>query len=271
MCFERVLNLKKSNTIKHLMMAAMLCVSTLVAAGDEFFSLPVEDRLGDHVPVLKNQKSNEAINLILIPGGNAGTGEIKNGLPTSQNFLVRSRGDFDSAGFNTYVLFRAKSVAPDVMSTTYRNEKAHMVEIQSLINHIKTHNKGPIWLVGTSMGTISATTAAIQLSDANLKGVVLTSSVTRQAPGHLAKQNLDQIKLPVLMIHHEADACFACIPKEAQELFKKFSNSNKKDFFMVTGGGQPSGDPCQSLHWHGFIGIEKTVTSQMIRWINSNS
>jgi hypothetical protein len=40
---------------------------------------------------------------------------------------------------------------------------------------------------------------------------------------------------------------------------------------MFTGGGPASGDPCQNQHWHGFIGIENNVTSQIIKWIKSNS
>jgi len=90
------------------------------------------------------------------------------------------------------------------MATTYRNDKEHMKEIQSLIKHIASNNSGPIWLVGTSMGTISAASAVLQLTNSNIKGLVLTASVTNKAPGNLASQNLQEIKLPVLMMHHEA-------------------------------------------------------------------
>lgn len=253
--------------MKYLFAVAVIFMSFLSSAEEKFFNLPIDSRSNDYIPIVQNKKSNEAINLILIPGGNAGTSEIKNGMPSSQNFLVRSRGDFDTAGFNTYVLFRAKSVAPNVMATTYRNDKEHMREIQSLINHIASTNSGPIWLVGTSMGTISATTAALQLTNSNLKGLVLTASVTNKAPGNLGSQSLQEIKLPVLMIHHEADACLACVPNEARDLFMNFKNSPQKNFKMFAGGGPVSGDPCQNQHWHGFIGIESQVTAHIVKWI----
>jgi pimeloyl-ACP methyl ester carboxylesterase len=256
--------------MKRYLVAALMLLCSFASAEEQLFNLPIEGRSSDHVPVLQNKKSNDAINLILIPGGNAGTGEVKNGLPTSRNFLVRSRGDFAAAGFNSYVLFRAKSVAPNVMATTYRNDKEHIKEIQSLIRYITDTSNGPIWLVGTSMGTISATAAALQLLSPKIMGIVLTASVTQHAPGHLASQKLQDIKLPVLMIHHESDACFACVPSEAKELFKNFSNATKKQFSMVTGGGPVSGDPCQNQHWHGFVGIESSVTSQIIQWIKDN-
>ena len=195
--------------MKRILATALIFLCSLASAKEQLINLPIYGQPNDNIPILQNKKTNNAINLILIPGGNAGTGEIKNGLPSSQNFLVRSRGDFDAAGFNTYVLFRAKSVAPNAMATTYRNDKEHMKEIQSLIKHIASNNSGPIWLVGTSMGTISAASADLQLTNSNIKGLVLTASVTNKAPGNLASQNLQEIKLPVLMMHHEADACFA--------------------------------------------------------------
>ena len=253
--------------MKNIFAISLIFLCSLAFAEKQLINLPIDGRPNDHIPILQNKKTNDAINLILIPGGNSGTGEIKNGIPSSQNFLVRSRGDFDSAGFNTYILFRAKSVAPNAMATTYRNDKEHMREIQSLIKHITSNNSGPIWLVGTSMGTISAISAALQLTNSNIKGLVLTASITKKAPGNLASQSLQEIKLPVLMIHHEADACFACIPTEAKYLFMNFKNSQNKDFKMFGGGGPVSGDPCNNQHWHGFIGIESQVTAHIVKWI----
>ena len=256
--------------MKNLILIAMIFMCSLAYPQELLIKLSIEGRVNDHLPVLQNKKDNNAVNLILIPGGNAGTGEVVNGFPSSRNFLVRTRYDFSAAGFNTYILFRAKSVAANLMATTYRNDKEHVKEIQSLINHIATTNSGPIWLVGTSMGTISATTAALQLANSQVKGLVLTASVTNHAPGNLASQRLEDIKLPVLMIHHDADACFACIPSEAKNLFVNFKNSQRKDFLMVKGGGPVSGDACQNLHWHGFIGVERQVTSYIVDWIKSN-
>ena len=253
--------------MKNILAIALIFLCSLAFAEEQLINLPIDGRSNDHIPILQNKKTNDAINLILIPGGNAGTGEIKNGIPSSQNFLVRSRGHFDAAGFNTYVLFRAKSVAPNAMATSYRNDKEHMREIQSLIKHITSNNSGPIWLVGTSMGTISATSAVLQLANSNIKGLVLTASILNTAPGNLASQSLQEIKLPVLMIHHEADACFACVPTEAKALFMNFKNSQNKDFKMFGGGGPVSGDPCNNQHWHGFIGIESQVTAHIVKWI----
>lgn len=242
-----------------------------VHAQEVLLNFPIEGRQGDTAPVLQKISSPGAVNLLLIPGGNAGTGELVNGIPSSLNFLVRSREDFQAAGLNTFILFRAKSVAPGPMSTTYRNTKEHLAEIRALFNHIVSSTEGPIFLVGTSMGTISATQGAINLDHPRLKGLLLTASVTKVAPGNLATQNLKGIKMPVMMVHHESDQCFACVPKEAKELSNGFVSASSTEFFMVSGGGPAVGDPCQNQHWHGFIGIEKSVTSLAIDWIKRKS
>jgi len=238
-------------------------------AQEQLLQLPIEERLTDSAPVLQYIASSDAVNLILIPGGNAGTGEVKSGVPSSLNFLVRSRSGFQSAGFNTFILFRAKSVNPNAMSTTYRADKAHLKEIESLVNYVSSKTSGPIWIVGTSMGTISATSAALNIQNSKLKGLVLTASVTRHAPGNLGSINLKEIKIPVLMVHHADDQCFACVPNEAKDLFGKLSGSAKKEFQMVSGGGPAMGDPCQNQHWHGFLGIEEKVVDQISQWIKT--
>jgi hypothetical protein len=257
--------------MKYLILAFMLFCNLNLFANEKLFNLPIEGRADNYAPTLQNAHSNGAVNLILIPGGNAGTGAVSNGVPSSRNFLVRSRNYFTSQGFNTFVIFRSKSTDANIMATTYRNTDEHANELKSLINHIGTLNKNPIWIIGTSMGTISTTTAALKISNPQIKGLVLTASVTNKAPGNLSDQALDGIKLPVLMIHHESDACFACVPMEAMRLFDKFTNAPRKEFYMVKGGGPVSGDPCQNQHWHGFIGIEEAVTSQIASWIKANS
>ena len=249
----------------------LLFFSALAFGQEKLINMPIEGRQDDFAPVLENLVAPSAINLLLIPGGNAGTGEVINGMPTSQNFLVRSRQDFQGSGFNTFILFRPKSVAPGSMSFNYRIQQSHLEEIKSLINYISKNTSGPIWIVGTSMGTISAASAAINIDNPRVKGIVLTASVTRDAPGNLYSQSLSKIMVPVLMIHHETDQCFACVPSEAKELIHDFKSSPKKEFLMVGGGGPPSGDPCQNKHWHGFVGIENKVTKDISDWIKKNN
>lgn len=241
--------------------------ASLANAQERLVELAVEGSTSDSIPVLQNIKPDALTNIILIPGGNAGTGELINGIPSSLNLLVRSRQFFQNNGFNTFILFRARSVTASAMSTTYRADGRHLNEINSLINHIAKLSTRPIWIIGTSMGSISATQAALGIFNKNFRGIVLTSSVTRQAPGNLSSIDLNQIDKPLLIIHHKQDACFACVPSEALAAFKSIKNSNTREFLMLDGGGPPKGDPCQNQHWHGFIGMEEEVIGRISAWI----
>jgi hypothetical protein len=128
----------------------------------------------------------------------------------------------------------------------------------------------PIWLVGTSRGSISAAAAAIAFGNEELAGMVLTSSVTSiQKPGAVPYQALETIRIPVLILHHERDACSVCSPQEVARITRGLKNATVKKEVFVNGGGGPTGDPCEAFHWHGFIGMEKEAVDIVAEWIKS--
>jgi alpha-beta hydrolase superfamily lysophospholipase len=52
--------------------------------------------------------------------------------------------------------------------------------VRALIAALREDAPVPVWLVGTSMGTVSAANAAARLMTGGPDGLVLTSTVTRQ-------------------------------------------------------------------------------------------
>jgi hypothetical protein len=36
---------------------------------------------------------------------------------------------------------------------------------------------------------------------------------------------------------------------------------------MMDGGSGPRGNPCEALHWHGYIGMERDAVSAIADWI----
>jgi hypothetical protein len=40
---------------------------------------------------------------------------------------------------------------------------------------------------------------------------------------------------------------------------------------MVSGGDNPTGDPCEAMHYHGFIGKEKEAVAMITDWIRKPS
>ncbi len=202
--------------------------------------------------------------IVLLPGGDSGVGRVKDGEPGSGNFLVRSREIFREAGFNVVVAFRPSDLKE--LDYRYRTGREHMGELEKVVDFAAREFGKPVWLVGTSRGTVSGTAAAIALGP-KVAGLVLTSSVTSRAPGAVPSQDIGSIKVPVLVVHHQRDACRICVPEEARRMASGFRSAPVRKFVMIEGGSDPEGDPCEARHWHGFINYEKETVKLITDWI----
>ena len=205
--------------------------------------------------------------VLLFPGGGGGFGKVEDGKATSNNFLVRSAPYFTANGFNV-AIFGRPSDSED-LDYADRISDTHMADVRKVLDFVKTRSAAPVWIVGTSRGTISATATAIHVQG-DIAGLVLTSSVVNyKKPGAVPKQDLAAIKVPVLVFHHSKDACIHCRPDEVPAAFKGFRNAPVKKLIFVDGGANPTGDVCAGQHWHGFIGMEKEAVDTLSGWIGS--
>ena len=205
--------------------------------------------------------------LLLFPGGGGGFGKVEGGKAMSNNFLVRSVPHFLAHGFNVAIFGRPGDA--DELDYADRISAPHMEDVQQVLAFLETQAAVPVWLVGTSRGTISATAAAIRMPE-RVAGLVLTASVVSyKKPGALPRQDLAAIRLPVLIVHHDKDACVLCRPHEVPALLRGLENAPVKKLVMVERGENPVGDPCAALHWHGFIGAEAEVVALIANWIKS--
>jgi hypothetical protein len=81
------------------------------------------------------------------------------------------------------------------------------------------------------------------------------------------QQAIDSLTLPVLVYHHQQDACPITQAHETDWILRKLKNAPIKRQMLVTGGANPSGDACEALHWHGFIGMEARAVADIAAWI----
>jgi hypothetical protein len=218
-----------------------------------------------HLPVYVMTQPDAMATVILLPGGDAGTGQVVDGQPTSKNFLVRSRALFAAQRFNVIVVFRASDLQR--LDYDYRVSATHVQELSAVVRHAKQLSNAPVWLVGTSRGTVSGTAATIAWPPGTVQGLVLTSSVTSNKVGAIATQAIGKLAVPTLVVHHQRDACKICVPHEAARIIDGLKSAPIKKFIMVEGGSDPVGDPCEALHWHGFIHHEKETVELISNWI----
>ncbi len=255
------------------LLGALACCSLLnaqeaapsVAAGQVE---QVATRDGVSVPIYTYWRAEAVATVVLFSGGAGGYGQIgADGWPAGGNFLIRTGKHWAGYPFNIVMVGRP-SDGIDLSLGYVRIGKLHAADNQAIFKAIKRRSPLPIWVVGTSMGTISAAAAAIADREDLLAGLVLTSSITAyKVPGAVPKQDLEKIRVPTLVFHHDSDACWACQPFEARRLAGELMNAPIRKTIMVSGGSGASGDPCEPMHHHGFVGMQDEAVDRIAEWI----
>jgi pimeloyl-ACP methyl ester carboxylesterase len=240
-------------------------VACVASAADHFVN--IDTRPGVHVGYWLMERPDATATVVLLPGGPGGIG-MANGVPTSPNFLVRSRDFFAAAGYNVAIVGKPSDRVE--LDPNFRASAEHVTDLRMVVERLGKNLGKPVWLVGTSLGTISAAAGAIGIDPSSLAGIVLTSSVTggsRTSPVRVASLDLAAIRVPVLVMHHKLDACPSCSAREAPKIVDGLVNAPVKKLVIVEGGGGARGDPCEPMHWHGYIGMEQEAVEIITRWM----
>jgi hypothetical protein len=184
----------------------------------------------------------------------------------SQNFVVRTRQTYVQAGF-VVAIPDAPSDHPQGLDD-FRATGDHATDMGTLIAWLRSKWPGiPVWMIGTSRGTISVANAAARLGGApsGPDGIVLTSTVTAIPQGATDRESVtasvttSNIHVPVALVHHRDDACKASPLDGAQKL----ASDRGWPFHIVT-GGMADGAVCGPLHYHGFEGTEGQVAAPLV-------
>jgi dienelactone hydrolase len=201
---------------------------------------------------------------ILFPGG-AGKTDLERETarkPDRGNFLVRTRQLFAGNGVAAAVM-DAPSDQSGGMEDAFRLSEAHAEDIGKVVADLKKRFPGlPVFLVGTSRGTISAASAGRRLGK-EVDGVVLTATLflaTRAQPG-LSGFDYSSIPSPLLFVHHVEDGCTYTPYASAKQLADRFP------LISVSGGRPPQSKPCEAMSQHGFLGKEAETVDAIAKWL----
>jgi hypothetical protein len=260
------------NIVKLVLAAALFhgIVSALPAsAAEELVTVPTRPGVTQSFYVTMPIGS-PAASLILFTGGNGklrryGPANIRSG-----NFLVRSRDLFVAQGFAVAVI-DAPSDESSGMGDDFRVSNAHRRDIGFVIAWLRQRVQAPVWLVGTSMGTLSAAYGAT-LEPGGPDGVVLTSSVTessRRVRNTVYDARPIDVKIPTLIVHNREDGCVVCPFSDIPDLLGRFKNAPRKQLIAFQGGDPPITDACEALSRHGYLGIETQVVAAIAEWIKA--
>lgn len=243
----------------------------IVAPAADISVKDIATRPGVTQRVLVIKPEHPIASVILFPGGNGLVQIGSDGsLGRGGNFLVRTRDLFARAGLAVAVIDAPSDRVDGPGLQYFRQSADHAVDIEHVIAFLRKEVNAPLWLVGTSRGTVSAANAAIRLAGKGPDGVVLTSTVIGPDRERVPAMDLGAIKVPVLVVHHEGDQCRVCLFSDIKSLMAGLK-STRPELVSFSGGGPPRGNPCEARHYHGFIGIEDDVVKRIADWIKAHS
>lgn len=262
--------LKYGETMKLTFTLCLFFISLSTQAA-ELITLNTRERVQQKFILIKPEKPVASV--ILFAGGHGmldlqGSSDINWG---KNNFLVRTRDLFVEQGFIVAVVDAPSDHQEKPgMLFGFRDSDEHITDIDHVVSYLKKQANLPVWLIGTSRGTESAATIAIE-SKQKPHGLILTSSMSVENDKGTAvtEMDLEKIKMPTLIVAHEDDGCHVTPPEGAQEIKEMLTNTEKVEVQMFTGGDE-TGKPCKAMSFHGFLEIEEKVVTAISKFIKSN-
>jgi pimeloyl-ACP methyl ester carboxylesterase len=206
--------------------------------------------------------------ILLMFAGGDGTVSFSGGqiVHMNGNFLMRTEQLWLAQGFGFATIGSSSSLLGQ------RHTPAYAAIIAAAVDYARSRGgNAPVWLVGTSMGSIAAANGAAHLPG-RVAGVVLTSSVAAQnrASGETVfDSDLGAIAIPALVVSNKGDTCPVAGPGFAPNILAALARAPKKEVIYVE-SNQLQSDPCEAMSPHGYLGIEGDVVQRISTWIRAN-
>jgi alpha-beta hydrolase superfamily lysophospholipase len=185
------------------------------------------------------------------------------------NFLFQIRNALANAGL---LLVFPDAPSDRSRGLDNRTDADHANDIRQVILAVKKRADLPVFVIGTSRGTVSTTNLASRNDPALVKGLILTSTIMERAKNKqhsVFDTKLAEIRVPVLAVAHKDDACYVTPASSVPRLLRALVNVPRKDSVVLSGGKPAESDPCDAKSAHGYFGIEGQAVKTMTTWIDS--
>ena len=206
--------------------------------------------------------------IVMLPGG---SGDVGLTGPTDirhdDNFVVRTRARWARRGFTVLI--------PDTIGHAnlrgLRSSPGYASLVNDLVELAHRQVTSPVFLLGTSQGSIAAMNAAAHATAGSIAGVVLTESVSVMGgSGETVFSASPQlVRAPALIVANRDDRCNVAPPAAAAQIARARTMSRNVRVLMVAGGSKVSAKDCGSLTPHGYYGIEDQVVAKISRWMDA--
>jgi pimeloyl-ACP methyl ester carboxylesterase len=236
-------------------------------AGERVVDIPLAD--GDHQRVLYATPQHPLATIVMLPGGAGDVGVERDGdVRHDDNFVVRTRGMWVAKNYAVLI--------PDTIDHAnlrgMRSSPAYASLVEKLIKFAHTQAPGPVFLLGTSQGSIAAMNGAAHAAPGVIAGVVLTESVSRIGGSHetVFSANPQDVRAAALVVANRDDKCDVAPPQDAPTIAAAMTHAQNVKVVVVAGGVYRSRKTCGSLTPHGYYGIEGSVVDAISNWMRAH-
>lgn len=253
---------------KFSILAVLIFLSNAAQAAERVETIPTRPGITQGLYVVTPQAKPWATAILYV--GGQGNIALKPKGPTSElgNFLMRIRPQLRKAGMLL--------IYPDTPSDksgygNFRSSPRHAEDARAIIAWAHKQSDAPVFVIGTSRGSISTAYIASQIDPKSIAGIILTSSVTRKSRtlGAIDSDMLKAIRVPTLVMANKGDKCFASPPDDVPFLLDGLKNVPRKDKAILSGGKPAIADDCEGKAAHGFFGLENESAKTMVDWMKS--
>jgi hypothetical protein len=181
------------------------------------------------------------------------------------NFLIRARRHLVSDQLASLVV-DCRSDSGDYCSSSYQSSLMRQQDVAQLVQLVKQMKPSikNIWIVGTSMGTVSSSFMPIHepfIYSGAIHTAAITEPYSRNSYKELGAFDYKKSKIPQIFIHHRDDPCYLTTYSGAKSIAEKYGLT----LITVTGSSDVSGPACNAFTEHGFRGKEKEVMAAIGR------
>ncbi|HEY0220249.1 MAG TPA: alpha/beta hydrolase [Afipia sp.] len=237
------------------------------AGPERVFSLPLRDGSLQRVLFAAPAKPQGVI--VMLPGGAGDVGLARDGdIRHGNNFVVRTRALWNRRGYAVLV----PDTIDDANLRGVRSSPDYARVIGELVAFAQEQKSGPIFLLGTSQGSIAAMNGAAHAQPGTIAGVVLTESVSVMGGSGetVFTAHPERVQVPALIVANSDDRCDVAPPQAAPQIAAAMTASRDVRVLTVSGGVSRSKKDCGSLTPHGYFGIEDQVVEAIAEWMSAH-
>jgi pimeloyl-ACP methyl ester carboxylesterase len=249
--------------------ALTLALVTAARAADRVDTIPTRPGVTQGLYIVDAKGTPWATTILYVGGSGAMALDERGPTDLKGNFLLRIADRLSAAGIAL--------VYPDTPSDhrsgfgNVRTEPGHAKDGLAVIAWARQHGNAPIFVIGTSRGTISAVNIAANVEPGAIKGVALTSSLMEPSKkaNAIDDAQLARIRVPTLVVHHRNDRCGVTRPADVPQLMDGLKAAPRKDLVWIEGGLPAKSGPCDGKSAHGYFGVEAEATKALVDWMKA--